>query len=486
MPVPQQFVANYNLGGLNLYVNPLTQGINDQVLAFDGELIRSVNMDTYPIGAKQKRPGYSAFLNNSDSSQINTLFSWTKDDGTTTFIYRFSNSTLYYYTVGGTQTTWLPTSGNTFLGSHIGYAILGNTMLVGDGVGSTAHTTNGTSFTPTVLAPVGEFFEQYHNRVYIGGTVTPSTLFYSTRGDATNWNTSGTSDSSDITIPDSGQMGKLAVLADNLVISKNSGKKFRWDDFNLFDMSTDLGPSSPYSYGEVEGVGFYLNRLGVYSDQGNGETLISNPIQREIYNDRGVGIAGTTFNTAPGIVYVYDYMLSVGTITDDFTNEEIPNAVIKYNYQKNEFLNYSLYDRPTAFGTYVDVNQNRQLLFGNSSGQVFQYGGTATTDNGQPISTVMEFTFNLNQPHIEKYWRWIVLFFNPGCEAQIQVATSDTFDRKKKDWKDIGQATSGLVKYRFETGSRSHMLWVRIKDNSRNARYTCYGMSISAVLVDIG
>lgn len=481
----QQWVQSYNITGLNIFLNPMLHGYLNDALQFDGQLIRSVNLDSQPAGAKQKRPGYISLLDTADGSQINNLWSWTQDSGTQTFLYRFSGTTLYYYNVsGGTTGTWTPTSNNAnFAGSHMGFAILDNTMIVGDGVGSTCHTTDGITFTNTSLAPQGQYFAQYMNRVYIGGT--SDTVFFSDAGDATNWNIAGTSDSSSFTVPDSGQMGRMFVLSSTLNISKNSGRLFLWDTQNLYDSSTDLGPSSPYSYASVEGVGFWLHRLGIMTSQGESPSIISNPIEKQIFNPSNTGIAGTVFSNAPGAVYRYDYMVSVGSIEDDFNHQPINNCIIKYNYQKNEFLNYSFFDRPTTFGTYLDNSFNRQLVFGNSTGQAFQFGGTALTDNGNTIQTVGELIFTMNQPHLDKDWRWFIGLFNPGCEAQVQVACTDTFT-SKKNWIDLGDATSGVVKYRFPIGSRSKLLWVRVKDRSAASKYIFYGCSISSVFVDPG
>ena len=44
----------FSLGGLNLKVSPLLQN--------PGELTRSVNVDSYPIGGKRKRAGYTTYL----------------------------------------------------------------------------------------------------------------------------------------------------------------------------------------------------------------------------------------------------------------------------------------------------------------------------------------------------------------------------------------------------------------------------------------
>ena len=458
-----------NISGLNIYINPLLQP--------DGQLLRSVNMDSYPYGAKTKRSGYSTFLGTPDNSIINSLFSWTKNDGTTQYLYRASGSALYY-SAQGTGVWTLAGNGTINNNAHVGYGILDNTMIVGDGVGSTRHTTTGTSFTNTSVAPIASDFVEYQNRIYAMGT--SSTLFYSTTGDATNWSTSGTSDSSSLQIPGAGRLLKIFKASDKVVTTKSSGIMHKWDGFSLVDMATTQGPSSPYSVAKKEDYPIWLNRLGIYGYGGNKPQLLSNAIQGQIYNRFGNGIAGTVFNNAPAEMFRYDYMVSVGTVTEDITRETIPNAIIKYDYQKNEFLNYSFANKPTALHSYTDLNGNEQLIFGDSTGQVYKLDGTATTDNGVAIEATLEFLLHLGAPHIDKKWNWFNAYFNPGCQAQVKIAITDSFSKENLKWIDITGAKSGLADYRFPSDTRGRLLFVKITESSKLAPFTFYGFSVDA------
>lgn len=455
-----------NIGGLNLYVNPLDTP--------DGQLIQSVNLDSYPFGAKSKRGGYTQHLGTANGSPVQSLFSWTKDDGSL-FLYRKSGDKLYYSTQGTAD--WAVCGNGTMdANSHVGYEVLSNTLIIGDGVGSTRHTTNGTAFTNTTLAPVGEHFAEYQNRVYLGGTA--STLFYSTTNDLTNWNTGGTSDSSSFTIPGAQSINKVIKCSDRIVASKASGIINRWDGYNRTDMSTNLGPSSPYSVDQTEGYYFWLNRLGIFSYGGDRPKLISNAIQSQIYNQLGQGIAGSVFDTAPGEIFRYDYLLSAGTITDDLSSEQIPNAIIKYNYQKNEFLNYRFANFPKAMHSYTDITRNSKMIFGDSSGQCYLFGGSETSDNGVAIDCTMQYVvhFNTLQP---KNWNNFQAIFNPGCQARVQVACSNSFDPASKRWQDLGDIKNGVAEWRFKQGSsESTFLFIRISESSKNARLTLYGFEV--------
>jgi hypothetical protein len=254
--------------------------------------------------------------------------------------------------------------------------------------------------------------------------------FYSVTNNGTNWSTSGTSDSSSVTLPGAGLPNKLFKLADRLFASKQSRNILRWDNNSLVDMSSNMGLSSPVSYGSVEDNGLWLNEKGIFTSAGNQPELISNPVYRFFNNNLGSQIAGTALGSAPATVFYYDYLVAVGSMTDDFTNETVPNAIIKYNFQKNEFLNWSFADMPTTMHSYRDETGKPQMIFGNQTGQVLQMQGTATSDAGKPIESIIELMFDYGNPLLQKDWRIFWGFFQSGCGAQISIATSDTYKRK--------------------------------------------------------
>lgn len=463
-----------NIKGLNLYNNPFERD--------DGELIRAVNVTSDSYGAKSKRGGYSTFLGTANGSTPTTLFSFYRNDGTAFWLYR-SSGALLYYSAQGTGAWSIAGNGTITAGNHIGHAVLDNTMILGDGAGSTRHTTDGTSFTNTTAAPVGEYFEQYQNRIYIGGT--SSSLFYSTTGTASDWSGVSPSDSSSLTIPGSGKMGKIFKCNDRLVITKNSGAMHRWDGYSLTDMSNKMGPSSPYSLSEIDGYFFWLNRLGLVGYGGNRPELLSNAIEKQIYNRAGSAIEGTVFDTAPGGIHRYDYFAAVGTLTDDLTNETVANCILKYDFKKNEWLNWKFANLPTAFLSYKDTSGDDQLIFGASGGQCYKYDPSSTSDNGTAIESVMEFVLHLGVPEIEKEWKWLWAYFNPGCSVKVQVAFANSFTRDGLRWIELDDFQDGIFRYRFPSNSRSRLLFVKIYESSSTKGYTFYGFSVDADEVPI-
>lgn len=465
----------YNIGGINTYVNPIEA---------DGIMIHAVNVTSFPMGAKTKRTGYSAFLGTPDSAQVQDLFQFQNigDNSGSMNLYRVSGSAIYY-SLQGTGAWTLAGNGTVSNGAHFGQVVFGTTLIGGDAVGSTRHTTNGTSFTNTTLAPISDSFEEFQNRIYANGT--PSTEFFSSTNDPTNWDTAGTSDSSSFRVPGAGKLIKNFKIPDTLVMAKSSGQMYKWDGDSLIDMATTYGPSSPYSVAKTEGgYNFFINQLGNYGFSGANPQLLSNAIQRQFYNSEQTGIAGTAFSSAPGVCHIYDYMVSVGTITDNFTSRTIPDAIIKYDYQKNEYLNYSYRHKPTSFLSYKDTNSVQQLIFGDATGQVYQLDNS-TTDAGQPIEAEMVFFFTYGIPAFRKKWNYLRLYFNPGCEAKVQVAYTDTYEYETLRWEEIGDCSSGVVEYRFPNGGESKFLFMRIYESSTNSRFTYFGCDMSADVITI-
>jgi len=458
----------FSLGELQLKVSPFLQQ--------KGSLLRSLNVQRDSIGAYQKRPGYTTYLGTPDNSQVNTLFSWTRNNGTTLYTYRYSGSVLYYSTQGTGD--WTVCGAGTFTpNSKIGYTSYDDVMIVGDGTAVTRHTTTGTSFTTTSGAPLSSQFVEYQGRIYSGrGTATAGTdtnLFYSTTGTVTDW----TTDSSSIRIPGEGRILSVFKANDKVVITKTSGLMYKWDGYSLIDNVTDFGPTSPYSIADVEGYKIYLNRRGIFGYGGNRPEILSNPIQRQIYNDLGSGITGANFSTAPAEIFKYDYMAAVGTITDDLTDQTISDCILRYNYQQNEWGNWKFANNPTAMHSYTDASGDEQFIWGDSGGQCYKLSGTALSDNGQAIESVLMGMLHYDQPETEKKFNYIWAFTNPGCQAKIQVAIGNTFTKGKLNWIDLKQTSDGVMEARFPSGSQGRLLFWKLYESSKASRYNFYGFS---------
>lgn len=454
--------AQFNLQGIDLYRNPLNS---------EGYFIKAVNVDSYPYGGVTKRPGYTTFLG-TNGSAVTDIFQYLQYDSN--FLFAKRGNVLYYYDVTVGTGDWAVCGNGTFTAtSNIGHAVLENVLIIGDGVGSTRHTTNGTSFTNTSGAPIAGDFEQYQQRIYAAGTA--DTLFFSSIGSADNWSGVSPADSSSIQIPGEGLIKKISKIDNKLFLHKAAGNMFSWDGDYLIDMATNSALTSPASYAKTENFGYWLNRDGIFGFGGGQPELISNAIQPLIYNNFGSGIAGTTFTNAPAACLRYDYYLSVGDITDDITQETISNAVIKYNFQKNLFYVYSFANRPTAMTRYEDADGVEHLLFGDSTGQIYKFGGTATSDNGTPIQAKLEMVFSASQPADFKKWNEYNASFNPGSKAKIQLGFTDTFRRDSLNLVEVGDTSTGDIHFRIPQGTRSKLCNVRVYENSTGPAFTWYG-----------
>jgi hypothetical protein len=468
----------YDIAGINLKVQPLQHK--------EGDLLRSVNVETFPVGAKRKRPGYVTYLGTMpNGSAVQGLFNWQRNNGTQFWNYAFAGGNVYYSTQGtGAWTiagngTWNP--GGTVtnaVGWDNGTVGTTDVLFVADGIGTVRHSTDGTSFTDTAGAPSAVVsMANYKGRIYAGGT--NSYVAYSNFATVTDW----VNDSTNFLVADAGRPLSLFKAADRLIITKNSGKMFRYDGFNLTDLATDMGPTSNSAIGDIEDFRIYPNRKGFFGYGGGKPELLSNAVERQVSNDVGEGIVGTTFDSMPGVTHKYRYYATIGTVTDDLTDETISDAVAVYDVQNNDWWNYKYANKPTAYLSFKDVSGDEQLIFGASDAQCYQLAGTATSDNGSPIESVLEGVIHAGDPNLDKDWREITASFNPGAQAKIQVGFSDTFTKPTKDWLDLGDAKDGVVRRHFPQGSRSKLLFWRVYDSSRDSRYIFYGFSLDYDIV---
>src|SRR3990167_6399711 len=369
-------------GSKNLAINPLAHKL--------GDMIRCINTTNDQFGAKKKRPGYTTSLGTIDGGAVLDLHNFTLDNGTQFWNYRNNNGTLYY-SQQGTGAWTLCGNGTFTAGSHIGVGTLENTLIVGDGVAATRHTTNGTSFTNTTAAPIASRFVDFQQRIYAMGT--SSTLFWSTTGTPTSWTGS---DSSSVQIPGGGKLLDVMKVANNVVTTKNSGIIHRWDGYNLYDLSTNLGFTSPYSVANVEDYRFGLNRLGQFGFGGNKPEIISNPIEKLIYNDAGEGIIGTTFDNAQGVAHKYEYMVSIGTLNDNGSPIEcIMEGIIHGNTLQEKKWNY--------FRAMFNPGMSGQVKIAISN--TFTKGAKNWIDLGQAVDGIVDYHFPSGSRGRLLYWK---------------------------------------------------------------------------------
>lgn len=501
----------FNIQSVDSFTNPLQS---------DGQLIYALNTVNVPQGGISKRGGYRTYLNNPDNAQVNALFSFPHQDGTTLQIYRASGSQLYYSLQG--TTNWAVAGGSagtdaggTILnGNYVDSTILNNVMIIADG-GTVRHTTNGSIFVNTVNAPANsQYMTQFHQRVYASDG-TSSNFTYSSYGSADNWSVTLPADSSSFTVPSEGAITKSFVAGDRLTIPKNKGKMFNWDDITLVDMSTSYGPTSPRAISQIDDYWFYIQQVGIFGFDGANKELLSVPIQRVFAGIKSISNI-SSFNliaggNALGASFWWDYYAVTGHLQDEFTGKVIENGIIKYDYQNKAFTYWQFNDFPTAINSSYDKDGHQQLLFGNASGQCFLYDRTSTSDNGVAIPSEMIYLFTyasqgsqftpssasaLSGQSWQKRWKYLRAFLTPGCEINVQYAFSDSLDPQRLKWSsaintrdrgspsDWWQFSDGVLEMRFSNDSnnlpRSRFLFVRYYESSDSSQWSLYGQQVDA------
>ena len=495
-------VEYFNIQSVNLAYNNVMQS--------DGQLIWQQNCTNFPYGALSKRMGYGTFLANPDNAQVNSLFLMPNIQNSGSINVMRASGSLLYYSTQGTANFQICGNGTIANGAHFGECVQNTTLVGGDGVGSTRYTTDGMNFTNATLAPIANFFAQYQSRAFAAGS--NNIMSYSVAGDVTNWAFGGTADSSSFTVPGEGSLGQPFVVADRLAITKSRGKMYTWDGQSLVDLATNNGPYSPWSIGNVEDYRIFINQMGMYGFDGNAPQLLSNPIQRAFYNSLNKGIPSANFGSIPGVIHFFDYFASVGSFTDDFTGKSIgTNAVLKYDYQKNAFGFWQLANNPTAWLSYNDATNARQLIFGDNTGQTYKFDRSFTGDNGAPISSEAVFLFtyastgstftassanSMSGISWEKRWKYLRAFFAPGCEINVEFAFSNSLDPQRLKWSepilikergsggDFWQFSDGVLEIRFPNDPnnlpRSRFLFVRYYESSNSSSWCLLGQQCDA------
>lgn len=455
-----------NIGGINTKISPL--------LKPDDALLSCVNMDSDYIGGKTKRAGLELFLNNPDASQVNNVYEF--EAGTYHTLIRMSGTVAYYYDINNPGTAWTPMGNGTFSGGgRLGATTMYDTMIVGNGLDATRHTTNGTSFTNTSLAPLAKFFTNNFGRVYAAYN---QTMFWSSANSVTDWSTAGASDSSSIQIPGSGTVNGIFSGYNRVLAHKSSGEMHRWDSYAREKVPGDLGPTSHWAGGNMDDVRIYPNRRGVYAFTGSYPKIISTPIEKQFYNRLNTGIDGSLYENMAGGEFYYQYFLSAGTITDPLTRKGLNNAVIVYDYLHNDFNNYQYPFLPTCYSSYTDANGDLWQLLGDSTGKIYRVNNTATSDNGTAIEAYFEGFSTMGNDFRDKDVSRVWVHASPGCQAKIQVSMTNSMLEMERQWVDIGDVSQG-VKYLElpKTKNRGKYMFYRAYESSSDAPWTFLGIT---------
>lgn len=363
-----------NFGGLNNKYAPMH--------IKDNEAADLMNVVFDEFGAITKRNGYTA-LNSAkiDGSPITSLYGYYKSDGTKTLI-ATSGTSVYKWT--GTAWSAIKT-GLSANGARFTFATYYDKLYLLNGNATDGLMTwDGTTFSTVSGAPAGQYVVLHKNRLYIAGDPgNPSTLYFCDLGTPTSWNTGV--NFINVNVNDGDKITGLAEHLDTLVIFKErSIHNLRGtgpQNYNLLDMHANHGTVSHWSVVQANNLLFYLSRDGVYSFNGHGIQLISDPIAGSVLGINGITAWNQSYlNVACGIAYKNKYWLAVPEGLTNTTN----NRIYCFDYIHHIWTRFDI--PASCFTVYGTSN----TLYSGDPTQGFVYTqDTGGDDNGNAINAYL-------------------------------------------------------------------------------------------------
>ena len=452
----------YQFGGVKQKLSPF--------LHEDGDLLVCENLDNYPTGAKTKRSGYEKFLGTLPST-VSSLFVYPNPSNSNITYYANSGSILYH-SLQGTG-AWTISGSGTFSGQRpVGYGAMGTVLMAGDG-SVTRHSTNGTSFTDTTLAPAGNKFAEFRQRMFIAdGT----TLYASELGSPTGWSLSTTNPSYSEPIDGYGVIGAIFSVNDEVVVTKTGGQITHFDGYRKYVSPSNDAPGFFNSVAKLDGVIFYVNPEGACGFATERQK-ISDAIQPLFYNNTGSYPSSEFLRSlAQGVAFNDNYYCYIGTTTSDIYPQTISNCIVKYDMPRNE---WSWYKIPTRiYSALYDYTEDGYGWMFGGNGQVYRFNPTVTSDDGQAISAQMIGFLHFKEPDRDKRINRIIATASPGCGATFQIAMTDTISLDSLQWIDIGDLYTGTRKFAPDVELRGRFMFYRLYESSTDKPFTFYGFTV--------
>jgi len=372
----QDNYAQFETAGINRTVSPF--------LVRKGEWKMLLNCGMTEIGKVSKRPGYEMILDVPDlGSEILSLIPY--EIGGVGKLIMINSSGKAYASVPGVASSWgtaIKTGLNT--SERWGYTVLNGNMYLGNGY--EGYRTDAEAFHAVANMPTAKFWTTLYQRVYAGGVyASPSTLFWSSTGNGTDWSSVSPSDSSstDIEKDYKGNIKALEQSNDRVIVLKDKMLK-RWDSEIMKTVLDSRGIKAPWSVGELEGMLCYLTDDSILIYDGNSPRPISAPIMDVI---SAIDMTTLNVNRICGEVFKNLYLLSVGDIA--LKERTIANAVLVYDYEFNTFAIWSTTHRLTAMARLTTSTGVDKLYAGDENGVVYELF-KGDTDNGEEFEMVAE------------------------------------------------------------------------------------------------
>lgn len=477
-------VNHISFKGVNLNISPLNYT--------DGELLACQNLDFKPDGAVTKRTGYKAtgYGEAGTTSDIRSLHR----NGS--YIYAVNADGSVYWVDKNSGTQWAVTGTNTLSASSVSYSdVFNGTFFIGDNGGTQIYTADGTSFTPLPNAPKSAYLTTYNvnQRMFSGSG---DVMFWSKFGDATNYSTTGTADSSSIKIPGGGDISSINVINNNVLVTKTSGLIANWDGFRLTVYPSNEGALHGKSVSNYNGLWIWINQTGFYATNGVEIKKISRPIDKifkfvttPTYLNIGCSwVHRESYYYMLGLLYQFDLLNG-----DYLEPEYIPSVpILKYDIPYDR---WSWYDMPYEFPAYGNVINYKEDSLGLSYTQLektvfadtnsrdtYVFDDRTYSDNGNPIHSYLLGFLTWGNPSTDKLLKKLIIHTSPGCNAKFQVAFSNKLSTHDLQWEDCGDLSGGVTTVPGK-GMRGKYMFYKLNERSTDPPFTFYGFTTEVELI---
>ncbi len=330
-------------------------------------------------------------------------------------------------------------------------------------------------------APKGNIFSVYKFRLMISGDpVFPHRVWYSHIYNAEGW--SKDTNWIDIYPEDGGKINGHSIQNDELIISKDNGKKYGWriyadgDPTNsrLRIIDDTKGNLTPRSATDLSNIHYYLDRnaffnlsgTSTYSDSAStsvgGLSFIVDSVIKGI-RDFTIPVLGSNNNE----VYI-----ALGTIDLDIGEViVINNAVLVYDVVNDGFYIRDNIDA-RVFTRFIDVTGDDDLYFGTSSGKVMKMndGNLAGNDPIHMRIRTKKYFVELGQNIVVNK---VGVYMDNPDNTLVTYRTTDTDQRSM-----LGTITDPNVQWLDAKEAKGKFFEMEFVHSNTNVRPTLKGFSI--------
>lgn len=240
--------------------------------------------------------------------------------------------------------------------------------------------------------PKGSLFLVYKNRLMIAGNLDfPHRIFYSEQGNGEGWNVN--TKWIDIYPEDGGKINGLEIRNDELVISKNNGRKYGWriyDDGNprnsrlrIIDDST--GNVAVKAQTSMNDIHYYFDDEGIFTlPREVGARPISFIVDEVVEAISSANKSDISMGSNNGLVHA-----AIGDVTFDADGSiTLTDTALVFDVSEEAIY---LRDNVAArvFSRFKASGENEELYYGDDTGKVFKLNSGTTFGVNNPITMII-------------------------------------------------------------------------------------------------